>query len=147
MHTNGNIQVNETLTVFLEDDKIAIGREDGGLVTIQVKELSALMDAVARALVSPWADTTTLDEAAYVNALNFTLRELIKEKAKNADLTERLCKKTEVAFCWKISAKEWRQAAMEAQGPSIPVVGVLSDKTTPADFERFFAKVSRRLMC
>lgn len=142
MKPNGNIQVTETLTVFLADGEISIGREDGGLVTVQVNELSALMDAVARALVSPWADTDTLEIGAYVNALNFTLRELIKTKAANASLAERLASKTEIAFCWKISAKEWRQAAMEAQGPSVPVVGMLSDKTTPADFERFAKAVS-----
>lgn len=142
MSTNGNIQVTETLTVFLEGDRIAIGRESGGLVTVQINELSALMDAVVRALVSPWADTDTLEVAAYVNALNFTLRELIKAKAENANLTECLCKKTEIALCWKVSAKEWRRAAMEAQGPIVPVVGELSDKTTPADLERFFERTS-----
>jgi hypothetical protein len=44
------------------------------------------------------------------------------------------------AALWKQAAKEWRQAALEAQeaqGPRVPVVGTLSADTTPADFERF----------
>jgi hypothetical protein len=44
------------------------------------------------------------------------------------------------AALWKQVAKEWRQAALEAQGaqaPRVPIIGVLSDETTPEDFERF----------
>ncbi len=44
------------------------------------------------------------------------------------------------AALWKQVAKEWRRAALEsqkAQNPRVPVVGVLSAETTPADFKRF----------
>jgi hypothetical protein len=44
------------------------------------------------------------------------------------------------AALWKQVAKEWRQAALEAQeaqGSQVPVVGVLSKDTTPEDFKRF----------
>jgi hypothetical protein len=95
------IQINESLSLFVDNGTVSIGRDDGGLVRLEAAEFDAL--------ISLWAEAEMAKLRAWANL-------------------------------WKQAAKEWRQAALEAQaaqGPRVPVVGTLSADTTPDDFKRF----------
>lgn len=147
MQTNGTIQVNDTLAIFVKDGRLAIGRDDGGLVTIDLPEVRHLVDALvtlaaeqatgqelaglSQAAVAGWCADALMDNGARldeVQAENLRLRGEIEKTYRRMQAL-----KTELA--------EWVQAAEEAQdaqvGLRIPITGELSSKTTPADFERF----------
>lgn len=106
MQTNGTIQVNDTLAVFVEDAHLAIGRDDGGLVTIDLPEVRHLVDTLVtlaaeqatgqelaglgQAAVAGWCADALMDNGARldeVQAENLRLRgELAQVRALLAEV-------------------------------------------------------------
>ena len=132
---NGTINVNDTLAVFVEDEQLAIGRDDGGLVNVELREVRHLVDALVSLAAEQASDRELVDLARAAVTSHDDVQ------AENL----RLRGEIENMYGWiqalQTELIEWRQAAEEAQdaqvGVSIPVVGELSGETTPADFARF----------
>lgn len=137
MTTNGTVQVNDTLAVFIEGDHISIGREDGGLVSIQVDEIKPMMESIGRAIITVWSDGPTIDDMAQANVLATVLDSAWALYNENEHLTTRLAEQTERAELWKQAAE-----AEHSERVRVPVVGALSAKTTPEDFKRFCGETS-----
>ena len=108
---NNTIHVNDTLVVFLNDGRIAIGRDDGGLVTIQGDEVKPLMDTIARILSSPYTDTSAIEEAGYCNVLSWAIADVTQLRAEKDELQAAGLELAEEAVRQRHLARLWKQVA------------------------------------
>lgn len=109
------VQVNDTLSLFVSNGSIAIGRADGGLVDVPLPEVRHLVDALIRAA----AEQATGQEIGILAYLNDALTDAVRWQdglqAENMRLLAERDRARAWAAVWKRLAKRARAIAANGE--------------------------------